>query len=314
MSILLAVTSWDIAPWRARLQGLYPNETIHALGDGYDPAAIHHALCWKHPHGLLAELPNLKSIHSLGAGVDHLLADPALPDDVPVFRVIDPNLTAQMTEWVCLQVLAHHRKLPLYQRQQRAHEWRHHDCLPAAKVRVGIMGLGELGQSAGRALTALGYDVTGWRRGKAGVEHFSVFHGPDGLKEMLGRTNILVSLLPLTPETKGILNASLFAQLEHGGSFGAPVLINSGRGGLQVEADILAALNNGTLAGASLDVFEQEPLSASSPLWDHGNVIITPHNSAVSHPDSVAAFVSQQIDDVRTGQKPWGLVNRKLGY
>jgi glyoxylate/hydroxypyruvate reductase A len=314
MSILLAVTAWDIEPWRARIKALHPNDEIFSLHDSYDPATIHHALCWRHPHGLLASLPNLKSIHSLGAGVDHLLADPDLPKDVPVFRVIDRNLTAQMTEWVCLQVLAHHRKLPLYLEQQDAHTWKNNDVLPASRVRVGIMGFGEMGQSAGRALTALGYDVTGWRRTMAGAQSFAVFHGEDGLKEMLARTNILICLLPLTPDTTGILNTELFAKLEHGSSFGPPVIINAGRGKLQVEADIMTALDTNMLGGASLDVFEEEPLPVASELWDHPRVIITPHNAAVSNPDSVAAFVAQQIHDMRINLAPWGRVDLKRGY
>ncbi len=315
MSIVLAITAWDAQIWRERVQQALPDTRVYLLGEDYLPEDVRHVLCWKHPHGALAAFTNLLSVHSLGAGVDHMMSDPQLPPDVPLFRVIDTSLTAQMVQWVCLQVLAHHRRLPLYLEQQRAHVWKdHRENLSAGKVRVGILGFGELGQNAGHALKMLGYDVAGWRRTTAGAQDLPVFHGESGLKELLGRTNILVSLLPLTPDTKGILNKMLFVQLDHGSAFGAPVIINAGRGGLQVEKDIVAALEDGTLGGASLDVFEEEPLSATSPLWDHPRVIITPHNAAVSVPEDVTAFVIQQIKDIEIGASPWGKVNPEAGY
>jgi glyoxylate/hydroxypyruvate reductase A len=177
------------------------------------------------------------------------------------------------------------------------------------------MGYGELGQDAGEVLVRLGFRVAAWSRSpklaSAGVELFS---GAEGLAPFLARTDILVALMPLTPETRGILDRRLFAGLAQGGVLGAPVLINAGRGGLQVEADILAALDDGTLGAATLDVFNQEPLPADSPLWTHPNVTITPHNAADSDPDAISDYVAQQILAFEAGEPLANVVDRRRGY
>jgi glyoxylate/hydroxypyruvate reductase A len=314
LSVLLAVTDWDPAPWLARFTALAPDRTVVTPETLADPASIRYALSWRHRPGALADLPDLRAIFSLGAGVDHVLADPRLPD-VPIVRVVDPDLTARMSEWVVMQVLLHHRQFRRYDRQQAGKIWAEDEAQPAAaEVRVGILGLGELGLDAARKLQAIGFDVAGWSRSRKSAPGLESFHGADGLDALLARTDILVCLLPLTPDTRGLLNASLFAGLARDGRLDGPFLINAGRGGLQVEADIVAALDAGVLKGASLDVFETEPLPAASPLWAYPNVFVSPHNAAVSAPGSIARYIAEQILAFERGEPLRNVVDRGRGY
>jgi glyoxylate/hydroxypyruvate reductase len=314
LSILIAVTDWDPAPWRARLADLLPGHALATPETLADPGSVHYGMSWRHRPGAFADLPNLQAIFSLGAGVDHVLADPRLPD-VPIVRVVDPDLTARMSEWVVMQVLLHHRQFRRYDRQQAERIWAEDEAQPAAaEVRVGILGLGELGLDAARKLRSVGFDVAGWSRSRKSAPSLESFHGPEGLDALLARTDILVSLLPLTPDTRGLLNASLFAELARDGRLGGPFLINAGRGGLQVEADIVSALDAGVLKGASLDVFETEPLPAASPLWAHPNVFVSPHNAAVSAPGSIARYIAEQILAFERGEPLRNVVDRTRGY
>ncbi|MGL5115434.1 MAG: 2-hydroxyacid dehydrogenase, partial [Beijerinckiaceae bacterium] len=257
---------------------------------------------------------NAKALFSLGAGVDHLVSDPALPD-APIVRVVDADLTERMSEWVVWQCLDRLRQGPMYRRQQAAGAWIDDRFQPAAsEVRVGVMGLGVLGLDAAARLRDLRFDVAGWSRSPKTVTGMSTFHGEDGLSSLLARTDLLVVLLPLTDDTRGLLNLSLFRKLARDGRLGGPFLLNAGRGGLQVEADILSALADGTLAGASLDVFETEPLPASSPLWHHPSVTITPHNAAMSAPDAIARAIVDQIHALEAGLPLRHVVDRNRGY
>jgi glyoxylate/hydroxypyruvate reductase len=314
MSILLAATGWDIAPWRERLGALLPNHAVATPQTLTDRAAVRYAVCWRPGANALKDLPNLQAIFSLGAGVDHLLEDPGLPR-VPIVRVVDSDLTARMSEWVVLQALTHLRDVSRYQRQQRERIWDEDPDPPsAADVRVGIMGLGELGRDAARKLRALGFEVAGWSASAKSEPGVACFHGPGGLDAMLARTDILVALLPLTGATRGILDASLFARLAQDGRLGGPILLNAGRGGLQVEADILAALDAGVLKAASLDVFETEPLPRESRLWSHPSVIVSPHNAAVSSPGAVARYIAGQIEAFERGERLANQVDCEKGY
>jgi len=314
VSVLLAVTGWDVAPWRDRLSALLPDHEIATPQSPADRAAVHYAVCWRPAPGALAGLPNLQAIFSLGAGVDHLFADPDLPR-VPIVRLVDPDLRDRMSEWVVLHVLMHHRQQKLYDRQQGERVWASDDAQPAAaEVRVGVLGLGELGRDAARKLRALGFDVAGWSASAKSEPGVACFHGADGLDAMLARTDILIALLPLTETTRGLLNARLFAKLAQDGRLGGPFLVNAGRGGLQVEADILAALDAGVLKGASLDVFETEPLAAQSRLWSHPAVYVSPHNAAISALGAVSRYVAEQILAHERGAPLRNVVDRGRGY
>jgi glyoxylate/hydroxypyruvate reductase A len=314
MSILLAVTGWDPGPWIERMRALLPKHSIGTPESVGDRASIRYAVSWRHAPGALAGLPNLRAIFSLGAGVDHVFADPKLPD-APVVRVVDADLRDRMSEWVILHVLIHHRQQRLYDRQQAQRIWDDDESQPAARdVRVGLLGLGVLGEDAARKLSLLGFDVAGWSRSPHRIEGIACFSGEKGLDALLSRTDILVCLLPLTPQTRGILDARLFVRLARDGRLGGPVLVNAGRGGLQVEEDILAALDAGVLKAASLDVFETEPLPAASRLWTHPNVIVSPHNAAISDPAAIAGYIARQILAMERGQPPENVVDRTRGY
>ncbi len=314
MSLLLAITGWHEPDWIERFQRLLPDRPILSAKGAYDPDAVRYVACWKHRPGSLAPLRNVRVLFSLGAGVDHLVGDAALPD-APIVRVVDPDLTERMTEWVVWQCLDWLRQGKTYRAQQAEWAWIDDRNQPAAKdLRVGVMGLGVLGLDAVDALRRLRFDVAGWSRTPKTVEGVPCFSGEEGLKPFLARTDILVVLMPLTDDTRGIIDARLLAGLARDGRLGGPVLLNAGRGGLQVEADILAALEAGTLKGASLDVFQTEPLPEGSPLWSHPAVTVTPHNAAMSHPDAIAAAIVAQIRDFEAGRPLRNVVDRRRGY
>ena len=184
----------------------------------------------------------------------------------------------------------------------------------AGDVRVGLLGLGELGRDSAEVLSRIGFQVAGWSRSARSIPGIACYHGADGLTAFLARTDILVALIPLTPETRGILDRKLFQGLARDGVLGRPVLINAGRGGLQVEADILAALDDGTLGAATLDVFETEPLPVSSRLWTHPKAAMTPHNAADSSPGAIADDVAAQILAHVAGKPLKNVVDRDKGY
>lgn len=314
MSLLLAMTGWHVEDWRSRFQALLPEMPIVTLGEPFDRRAVHYVASWKHPPGSLAGLPNLAVIFSLGAGVDFLFADDRLPE-VPIARVVDPDLTTRMSEYVVLHCLMILRQQRRYDRQQREKLWDDDRDQPAARsVRVGVMGLGQLGLDAAHKLQVMGFDVAGWSRSAKSVDGLATFAGDEGLQDFLARTDILVSLLPLTEDTRGVINATLLAGLAQDGRLGGPYLVNAGRGGLQVENDILAALDAGTLKGATLDVFETEPLPVESPLWSHPAVTVTPHNSAMSEPLAVATLIANQIRRHQAGEPLEHLVDPNKGY
>ena len=303
------------APWVEAFARRLPDLAVAALGDAVDPARVRYVAAWKHPHGALAALPALGAVFSLGAGVDHLLADPGLPADVPVARVVDPDLTNRMSEWVLLQVLGHHRQARRYARQQAEARWDDDARQPAARaVRVGVMGLGVLGLDAAAKLALVGFDVAGWSRSRRAAPGLACYAGATELDAFLGRTDILVVLLPLTPDTAGLLDARLFGKLARDGRLGGPVLINAGRGGLQREDDIIACLDDGTLRAATLDVFAREPLERASPLWRHPAVTVTPHNAALSDPEAVADLIAGQILAHRAGRPLDHVVDRGRAY
>lgn len=296
--------------WRESFQRLAPDIEMRVWPDEVDDLAqIDCALVWNPPAGLLARAPNLRLIQSLGAGVDGLLSDPDLPRHVPVARVVDPLLTQCMIEYVVLHTLYHHRLMPMFARQQAAALWHETIAPPAQKRTVGILGLGELGTASAQALTALGFRVAGWSRRPKEFPGVTSFSGASGLPEMLAQTDILVCMLPLTGETEDILDARLLGQLPAGAS-----LINCGRGRHLVDADLLAALDSGQIAGASLDVFRQEPLPADHPFWARSEIVITPHVASISDPQSTAAFVVENIRRVWAGKPPLHQVDLSKGY
>jgi glyoxylate/hydroxypyruvate reductase A len=306
--------NWSPQRWKQRFDEVCRDRPVVLLSDAaFDAAAIHYAAAWKPVPGELAAFPNLRVIFNLGAGVDALMADASLPK-VPLVRVSVGDLTSRMTEYVVLHVLMHHRQEPYLRASQRANRWAPKAQWPASAISVGIMGLGTLGANAAGALKHLGFRVAGWSRSSKQIDGIDCFCGKEQLDAFLRRTDILVCLLPLTPETRHILNRGVFAKLNRDSPLQAPVLINAGRGGLQNEADILQCLDDGTLGAVSLDVFAEEPLPADSPFWTHPNIVLTPHNAADTDPDEISKYVARQIERFEAGGALENVVDPKRGY
>lgn len=308
--ILLAVTGMNPQRWKDLLS---KDRAVTTEPDGAADPTIRYAVVWKQRPRILENLPNLKAVFSIGAGVDHLFTDPGLPQ-VPIVRVVADNLTQYMTEYVTWRVLDHQRQGLLYRNQQKMRAWHEPAQPPAGAVNVGIMGFGNLGKAAARALLALGFTVNGWSRTPQAMDGVSCFHGQAGLTPFLNATDILAVLLPYTPATHGIIDYSVLKRLRRDNGLGGACLINAGRGKLQKEADILRALEDGTLKEASLDVFEQEPLPKTSPLWDHPRVFITPHAAATSDPAHLVGPMLEQMAAYDRGEPLINLVDREAGY
>jgi glyoxylate/hydroxypyruvate reductase A len=306
--------NWSPERWKNRFLEACRERPVALLpNDPIDADDVAYAAVWKPAPGSLAVFKNLRVIFNLGAGVDVLMADATLPK-VPIVRVAVDDLTGRMTEYVVLHVLMHHRQQLYLADCQHDKSWAPKAQWPARAIRVGIMGLGTLGIDAARALKQLGFQVSGWSRSAKHVEGVTCHSGASGMASFLKETNILVCLLPLTGDTRHILNRQTFALLDRGSPLGAPVLINAGRGGLQIEDDILACLNDGTLGAATLDVFQTEPLPTSSPLWIHPRVILTPHNAADTDPLAISAYVAQQIARFEAGETLENVVDVARGY
>lgn len=274
-----------------------------------DLRGIDYALVWAPHAGVLGACPNLKIIFSIGAGLDHLRGENVVPPGVPVVRMVEPMLTAGMTEYVLFHTLRFHREMPQFESEQRERSWRQRQPRPAAQRRVGILGLGELGAASARALVTLGFDVAGWSRSEKHIDGVRSFFGAAQLPELLARSEILICLLPLTAQTENILNAENFARLPKGA-----YLINAARGRHCVEEELLAAMESGQIAGAALDVFQTEPLPETSPLWAHPRIYVTPHIASITLPQTGAAHVCENIRRFRAGRALTHAVDLARGY
>lgn len=298
----------DPSEWSAELKKLLPSLEVRVYPEIGEAADIDIALVWKLPSGVLKSLPNLRLMISLGAGTDHLLSQPDLPD-VPIVRLVDAHMSAAMTEYVLLQVLRFHRDDPLYQEQQRNVEWGAYLPTIGPQRRVGIMGLGTLGTVAAETLRVTGFRVSGWSRRPKEVDEIECYAGDSELDAFLERTDILVCLLALVPATSGILNGRTFAKLPRGS-----YVINCARGEHLVEEDLLAALDSGHIAGAALDVFRVEPLPGDHPFWRHPKVFVTPHAATCTNANSAARYVADIIRRHYEGRPLLNLVDCDQGY
>jgi len=309
----------DLEPERAHalrkhlLTGM-ATHPIHLTGESYDPARIHYLITWQPAPDTFSALAHLKVILSYGAGVDALLQHSHLPDDVPIVRFVDPDLSTRMSDYIVAEVTRHHRLDSHYRQAQSKRDWTEVFPRRADEISVGIMGLGALGRDAAEKLLALGFRLRGWSRGEKTIANIECYAGPDGFEAFLSGTDILVNLLPLTAETAGCLNRTLFSRLRKGMLHGGPAIINAARGGHLNESDLIAALGDGTLGAASLDVFTAEPLPKSSPLWDTPNCYLTPHIAAVSSIAALARYFAEVIKTHEAGQPLPNLVDRDKGY
>jgi len=273
-----------------------------------DPAQVRFLAAWEPPDDLAKRFPNLSVLFSSGAGVDQF-DFAALPPELPIVRMVEPGIVRGMVEYVTHAVLDLHRDMPAYRRQQARGEWKPLAVRPASERRVGVLGLGSLGQAVLAQLMAFGFDCAGWSRSRHDVPGVACHAGPGELGAFLARTEILVCLLPLTDSTRNFLDARLFAALPAGAS-----LVHVGRGPQLVADDLLAALDSSHLREAVLDVTDPEPLPQLHALWRHPNVRITPHIASMTQPLSAAEVVIDNLRRFSAGQAMLGLVDRARGY
>ncbi len=310
MAILFKIGAGDPELWKREITARVPGQEFRSWPDVGDPDDIEFVLLFRAEPGMFVPLRNLKAILCTGAGVDGILADPELPRDVPLARIVDPWMTTMMAQWVIHAVLRLDRHMDVYAEQQRRGEWHELEQWRPQAPRVGILGWGEIGGFTGRALAGLGFDVAGWTRSPRDLgDGIQGFAGAAGMEPFLQRTDYLVCLLPLTPETRGILNARTLAALPEGAA-----LINAGRGGHVVQEDLLAALDSGRLSAAFLDVTDPEPLPADHPLWRHPKVTITPHVAGITNPVTAAEQVAENIRRALDGEPLLNRVDPRGGY
>jgi glyoxylate/hydroxypyruvate reductase A len=299
----------DPGPWRSALARALPGLEFRVWPEVGRPEEIDYALVWRPPPGMLKGLPRLKAILSLGAGVDHIFGDPELPRGVPITRMLDAGLAAQMSEYALYGVLHFHRHMGRYAEQQRSGVWRQLPGVPPQQRTIGALGLGVMGADFARKAVALGFRVLGWSRSPKQIAGVEAFHGEAGFEPFLARSEVLVNFLPLTRETEGILNASTFARVPRGA-----FLINPARGAHLVEPDLLAALDSGQLAGVMLDVFAREPLPADHPFWRHPRILVTPHIAGLAIAELMVEQVVDNIRRIERKDTPLGLVDPERGY
>ena len=308
-ALLFDLPNYPHEYWSKHLRKLMPELDIRTTADDETAKEITYCIAWKPAPGALRKLPNLKIVFSMGAGVDGIMADTTYPRHVPLARVVDDTLAQAMSEYVTLGVLYWHRLLHDFASLQRVKTWRQVPAPRAPNVRVGILGFGVLGQAAARPLAALNYQLSGWSATAKNFDGVRSYHGQDQLESFLNQSDILVCLLPLTPETKGILNARTFAALPAGAC-----IVNAARGGHVVEDDLIKALDSGHLRGAMLDVFSTEPLPPESPLWSHPKIVMTAHSAAFTDPASFMGQVANTIRRMDQGLPSENLVDFARGY
>ncbi|UCD68428.1 MAG: glyoxylate/hydroxypyruvate reductase A [Betaproteobacteria bacterium] len=308
MSVLFYSQADDPVPWRNAFAAALPQMPFQVWPDVEDMESVRYALVWNPPSGLLEKLPKLRAVLALGAGVDALIADPTTPQ-VPVVRLLDAGLAAQMAEYAVYAVLHFHRRMRDYEKQQQKRTWNQLAPMPASGWSVGVMGTGVIGGIILKHLVTLGYRVRGWSLSGTSIEGVESFVGEDELDAFLSECRVVINVLPLTPSTAGILGVRTFNVMPRGS-----YVVNIGRGGHLIEEDLLADLDSGQIAGAMLDVFNEEPLPQSSPLWSHPNVIVTPHIAGVTIASEAEEQVIENVKRMERGETPVGVVDRSKGY
>jgi glyoxylate/hydroxypyruvate reductase A len=298
----------DFLLWHEHLSGVLPNLQLVPHDQVADSDAVEYAVVWHAPTGFYTRFPNLRAVFSMAAGVDHILNDPTLPASVHVCRLEDAGMADQIAEYVSFGALLHIRRALDYAEQQRRREWKQRESRLARDTTVGILGLGTLGQRAAERLGGLGFHVIGWARRPKPVA-FDLHTGPGGFERVVEQSNVLVCLLPLTDETRGLIDASVLNRMPPGG-----FIVNCARGGHLVLEDLRVALNGGQLTGALLDVFPEEPLPETHWLWSHPRVVVTPHIAARTLIGHSCAQIGDNLSRLGSGQQPTGLVDRSAGY
>lgn len=309
MAIVIISSDKDLKPWVVALKEADSDLDVRVWHNEKQKADIKFALCWKHPEGVLQDYPNLQCVSSMGAGVEHLLNDAFLPKNIPVVRLVDSLLAQSMFEYICTAVMYYFRGFDVYQTQQTRLHWYQNPPKFIDETTIGIMGLGKLGGYSAQKLSKMGFNVIGWSNSQKSIANVKAYVGENQLEQFLSQTNILVCLLPLTPQTSGILNLKLFDRLPQGS-----YLINVARGEHLVEEDLITALNRGQLRGACLDVFQKEPLPINHPFWRHKQIIVTPHCSSITNPSSVAPQIVENYRRMEKGEPLLNQVSVLRGY
>ncbi len=298
----------DPEAWKRTLTAELPDLDFQIDADAVDPTSVHYALAWKPPRGFFARFPNLKLVTNLGAGVDLLVGRDDLPD-VPISRLSDDGMVQLMTSYVLFSVIRYARDIHIFERAQRRSEWHYVHPRALSDIRVGVLGLGELGAPAAKALAGVGFNVRGWSRSRKFIDGVACTAGVETLDAFLAQTEILVILLPLTPDTRGLLDARRLSLLPRGAK-----LINASRGAVTDEPALIAALQSGGIAEATLDVFAVEPLPTDHAFWRMENVLITPHLASITVPEAAAREVAESIRRVRAGLEPLHRIDPRRGY
>ena len=309
MSILIVSPGKKLNRWKDALNAVDPSVAVFLPEEVKDPLDITFALSWNHPKKMFRKYPNLKCISSFGAGVDHLLSDTQIPKHVEIVRIIDPLLSADMFEFALAVVMKHLRKLTRYTRYQEASIWKKHEYLRIKDIRIGIMGTGMIGHHVASELQRVGFRVSGWNRTGGQPTSYDKYYGTVQLNDFLKVSDVLICLLPLTRQTRGIINYSLLKALP-----ADAYVINFGRGAHVNERDLISAIDEGHISGAHLDVFEEEPLPENHLFWQQPGIDITPHVASLTDPDSIAPQVMENYHRSREGMPLKNLVSRDLGY
>lgn len=309
MSLVLLAPDRDMKAWKNSLSELDPNLDIEIWPDVTHKDRVHFAVAWNQPKRVLNSFPNLKAVSSLGAGVDHILRDDSLPEQVPVCRVVSPSLVRQMKEYVLNAVLNYQRNTITYVRQKQQSVWEVHPNKSPEEFTIGVMGLGELGRPVTEQLAGLGFQVRGWSNSSKEIDSVETFAGRKEFDSFLSGTRVLICMLPLTGETEDILDLDLFKKLQQPG-----YLINVARGEHLVEEDLVYALDKEWLEGATLDVFSEEPLPDRHSFWNRENIMITPHVSSLTPPAEVAGQIVENYKRALSGMELRNEVDRDKGY
>ncbi len=297
----------EVIKWTAAFQKEAPGILLEVGPEVTDPATVDILLLWKNPKGSLAPFKNIKLYYSLGAGVDHLMKDQDLLPDVPICRIVDPLLSFSMSNYILFAVLYFQRKWDKFLKDRKNKIW-DHDGISEENIRIGILGLGTLGTDAAIKLHQLGFEVIGYSPSPKQIDGISTFSEGE-LANFLAQCNVLVCTVPSTPQTRGLLSKPLFDQLTQ-----PTYLINVARGAVQVEKDILEALEHNVLSGAFLDVFESEPLPKEHPFWTHPKVQTTPHIASITNPEAGVAQILNNAFAVKHENNLVHTVDPKKGY
>lgn len=309
MSLVIFSKVHKVKPWIDALKKEAPDIEVMTYDEVEDKSKVLFALVWNHPRGILKDYPNLKCVSSMGAGVDHIMTDPDIPEQVKVARIVDPLLSQDLAEFALALIMNHMRGITHYKLLEHKATWKKSRYLRMSDVNIGIMGTGMIGNHVATFLHSCGFSVAGWGKNPGKPGDYPRYHGNDQLDVFLQKANILICLLPLTPETQGILNKNTLEKLPRGA-----FVINLGRGGHVVDKDLMDTLDTGHLSGASLDVFEQEPLPREHPFWQHHRIQVTPHIASLTTPESVAPQIIENYRRAISNQPLLNLVNREEGY